>query len=129
MKYLTLTALTVLVSIGGCATITRGTKEVLVIQSDPPGATASLSSGHMCKTPCSIELPRSNSVHVKIEKQGYVTVDTDVQAQVAGAGAAGMAGNVLLGGLIGAGIDAASGATKQLIPNPVWVKLEPEAKK
>jgi hypothetical protein len=34
-----------------------------------------------------------------------------------------MAGNVLLGGVIGAGVDAATGATKQLKPNPVQVTL------
>jgi hypothetical protein len=38
-----------------------------------------------------------------------------------------MAGNVILGGIIGAGIDAASGATKRLKPNPVVVTLTPVA--
>jgi hypothetical protein len=36
-----------------------------------------------------------------------------------------MAGNVILGGLIGAGVDAATGATMQLKPNPVTVALVP----
>ena len=110
----------------GCATITRGSSEVLVIDTDPPGAAATLSSGHACKTPCSIELKRKNNVHVKIEKDGYETVETDVSSQISNAGAAGMAGNVLLGGLIGVGVDAATGATKQLVPNPLKVKLEPK---
>jgi len=126
-RYLTLAC--ILLSASGCATITRGTTEALVINTEPPGANATLSSGHFCKTPCSIELKRGNSVHVKIEKEGYLTVDTDIQSQIASAGAAGMAGNVLLGGLIGAGIDAATGATKQLVPNPLVVKLEPIARK
>jgi hypothetical protein len=34
-----------------------------------------------------------------------------------------MAGNVLVGGLIGVAIDAGSGATKELKPNPLVVKL------
>jgi hypothetical protein len=34
-----------------------------------------------------------------------------------------MAGNVLIGGIIGVGVDAASGATKSLRPNPVHVHL------
>jgi hypothetical protein len=34
-----------------------------------------------------------------------------------------MAGNVLFGGIIGAGVDAATGATKGLKPNPLNVKL------
>ena len=45
--------------------------------------------------------------------------------QISGGGAAGMAGNVLLGGIIGAGVDAATGATKDLKPNPIDVKLVP----
>jgi len=110
----------------GCATITRGSTEVLVIDTDPPGAAATLSSGHNCKTPCSIELKRKNNVHVKIEKEGYESVDTDISSQISNAGAAGMAGNVLFGGLIGVGVDAATGATKQLLPNPLKIKLEPK---
>ena len=110
----------------GCATITRGSSEVLVIDTDPPGAAATLSSGHYCKTPCSIELKRKNNVHVKLEKDGYEFVETDINSQISNAGAAGMAGNVLLGGLIGVGVDAATGATKQLVPNPLKVKLEPK---
>ena len=35
-----------------------------------------------------------------------------------------MAGNVIFGGIIGAAVDAASGATKKLVPNPINVQLE-----
>jgi hypothetical protein len=37
-----------------------------------------------------------------------------------------MAGNVLVGGLIGIGVDAYSGAMNDLVPNPLSVKLEKE---
>jgi len=123
MKFAPLILLTAVSSLCGCATLTRGTTENLSIQTEPAGATATLSSGHMCKTPCVIELKRKNNVHVKLEKSGYETVDTDVNSEIAGAGAAGMAGNVLLGGIIGAGVDAATGATKRLNPNPLVVKM------
>ena len=36
-----------------------------------------------------------------------------------------MAGNVLLGGLIGAAVDPSSGAMNDLLPNPVEVRLVP----
>jgi hypothetical protein len=36
-----------------------------------------------------------------------------------------MAGNVLVGGLIGVAVDAGSGATQELVPNPLNVTLEP----
>lgn len=113
--------------LGGCATITRGTTEVLVVNSDPSGAQVQISDGHSCVTPCSVELKRKHDYHVKVEKAGYETVDTDVLSQVVGAGAAGMAGNVLIGGLIGAGVDLATGATKGLKPNPLDIKMNPAA--
>jgi len=37
-----------------------------------------------------------------------------------------MAGNVLVGGIIGGVIDANSGATQELVPNPLRVTLEAE---
>jgi outer membrane protein assembly factor BamE (lipoprotein component of BamABCDE complex) len=117
-----------LVAASGCATITRGTTEVLVINTTPAGASVQLSSGNSCTTPCSVELKRKRDYHVKITKDGYEPIDTDVLSQISGAGAAGMAGNVLIGGLIGVGVDAATGATKSLKPNPVVVTLTPTAR-
>lgn len=107
----------------GCATITRGTTEAWVVESEPSGAEVRLSTGQTCRTPCTLELKRKNSFGVEISKQGYERVSTQVVSTTAGAGAAGMAGNVLFGGLIGVGVDAASGATKELKPNPLVVKL------
>lgn len=114
-----------LLLLSGCATVTRGSTEAFVIESDPLGATATLSSGHTCKTPCSLELKRKKEFTVKIEKDGYEAVEANISSQVAGAGAAGMAGNVLLGGVIGAAVDVGTGATKELKPNPLVVKLIP----
>lgn len=107
----------------GCATVTRGTKDTLVVESDPAGAEVRLSTGQTGKTPTSFKLPRGDSLVVTIAKEGYETVMVNVNSQVVGAGAAGMAGNVLVGGFIGAGVDAFSGAMKDLKPNPVSVKL------
>ena len=45
--------------------------------------------------------------------------------EVAGTGPAGFAGNILLGGLIGAGVDAYNGAAMDHKPNPVIVTLQP----
>jgi len=109
----------------GCATITRGTTEVLVIESTPAGADVDVSTGMKCKTPCSLEMKRKHNVTIDINKPGFDPVRVNVLSQIAAAGAAGMAGNVVLGGLIGAGVDAATGAMMQLTPNPVSVVLVP----
>ncbi|MFC6460494.1 hypothetical protein ACFP76_07905 [Paracoccus aerius] len=44
--------------------------------------------------------------------------------KVAPGGSAAMAGNVFVGGIIGAGVDADSGAMLDLVPNPVEVTLD-----
>lgn len=109
----------------GCATMTRGTTEALVIESKPPGAEVQITNGMRCKTPCTVEVKRKKDLVLDFTKDGYEPTRITVVSEVAGAGAAGMAGNVILGGLIGAGVDAATGATKRLTPNPVIVELTP----
>lgn len=111
----------------GCATITRGRSEAWTVNSTPSGATVSLSNGERCETPCTLKLRRKYPFSVEICKAGFHAVDTTVQSEISGAGAAGMAGNVLVGGLIGAGVDAGTGATKDLRPNPLNVELVAEA--
>ncbi len=48
-----------------------------------------------------------------------------VRTRIATAGAAGFAGNVLVGGVVGMAVDAATGATLEHYPNPVVLKLVP----
>jgi uncharacterized protein YcfJ len=108
-----------------CATVTRGTKEAFTVETEPSGAKVVTSLGLVCEaTPCTWKIPRKSDFDVTITKDGYKTVNTRVTNQVAGAGAAGMAGNVLVGGIIGVGVDAVSGATLELKPNPLKVTLE-----
>lgn len=111
----------------GCATVTRGTTEAMIIETDPAGANVVLSTGETCMTPCTLEKKRKDGFDVTIEKAGFESVEVKVVSQTATAGATGMAGNVIVGGLIGMAVDAGSGATKELSPNPLQVKLVPAA--
>lgn len=111
----------------GCATVTRGTTQAFTVESTPIGATVSFSNGERCETPCTLTLKRKHPVAVEICKSGYAPVTTQIVSQISGAGGTAMAGNVLVGGLIGAGIDAGSGAMKDLRPNPLKVELIEEA--
>lgn len=110
-----------------CATITRGTTEAFQVQTTPSGATVRTSLGMMCEpTPCVIpKVSREANFTVTIEKEGYKTGIYNVTHEMSGGGGAGMAGNVILGGGIGAIVDANTGATQQLVPNPLVVALEP----
>lgn len=106
-----------------CATTLRGTTDVLVVESDPPGARVTVSNGLTGSTPGTFTLRRKGNYVVTIAKDGYEPVTVNVTHKVVGAGSAGMAGNILLGGLIGAAVDAGSGAMYDLVPNPVRVNL------
>jgi len=112
----------------GCASVTRGTSDTLIVNSDPTGALVELSNGLMGKTPATFKLPRKSTLVVKISKEGYEPVDVNVTPQIAGAGSAGMVGNVFLGGIIGAAVDTGTGAMYDLKPNPISVKLVPLAR-
>ena len=115
--------ISILVVSSGCATITRGSSEAFAIESDPAGATAKLSNGLVCQTPCSVSVKRRGDFSVVFEKEGYETLTATVTSSIDGAGSAGMAGNVLVGGLIGAGVDAGTGAMHSHKPNPLSVKM------
>ena len=112
--------------ISGCATVTRGRSQTWTVDSVPSGATVSLSNGERCETPCALKLRRKFPFSVELCKAGYHPIVTQILSNISGGGAAGMAGNVLLGGLVGAGVDVGTGATKDLRPNPLSVPLAAE---
>ncbi|MDB5571492.1 MAG: hypothetical protein JWN93_2675 [Hyphomicrobiales bacterium] len=111
--------------LAGCATVTRGTTSQVQIVSEPSGASARTSLGQQCTTPCTLQMSRKDEFTVVYSMPGYEDAQVDVKTQVAGAGAAGFAGNVILGGVIGMGVDAATGATYEHVPNPVTMTLRP----
>jgi hypothetical protein len=118
-----LTCFVLVSSISGCATITRGTEQALVVESEPSGATVTLSNGMTGSTPTSFKVKRKDNLVVTVSKPGYETAKINVTSQIASNGGAAMAGNILAGGIIGVAVDAGSGAMNELIPNPVKVTL------
>jgi uncharacterized protein YcfJ len=127
LKLLALSVAGVTLSLASCATITRGTNDVLVIETDPVGAYVKTSNGFTCdSTPCTLKMPRKSEFDVTITKVGYKTWTGKVTNKVAGGGGAAMAGNVFVGGIIGAAVDGSNGAMLDLVPNPLIVKLEKE---
>ncbi|POR51268.1 hypothetical protein CYD53_10751 [Bosea psychrotolerans] len=113
-------------ALGGCATVTRGTTDQITVNSIPPEAEARTSLGHACPaTPCTWEVSRKAEFTVSFSKPGYEDMQIPVATRIAGAGAAGFAGNVLIGGLVGMGVDAATGSTLEHYPSPVLATLVP----
>src|SRR5215831_3578056 len=109
--------------LSGCATVTRGTTDQLQLLSEPPGAEAHTSLGHVCVTPCTLQFNRKDEFTVTFSKPGYQDQQVAVTTRVAGAGVAGFAGNLVVGGVVGMGVDAATGSTLEHVPNPVSVHL------
>ena len=114
----------------GCASVSRGTTENISISSTPAGATAELSgldNPTSCVTPCVVVAKRSADITVTVNKEGYEPQVVPLTKEVPPTGAAGFAGNVLVGGLVGMGVDAYTGAALDHKPNPVIVTLQPLA--
>ena len=78
-------------SLAGCATITRGTNDVLVVESTPQAAQVKLSNGQSCDgTPCSFKLPRKSELNLVVSKEGCKPVNVHVTNRVSGGGGAAM---------------------------------------
>ncbi len=114
----------------GCASVTRGTTENISISSTPSGATAEITGLEVptaCVTPCAIQAKRNADITVTFAKEGYEPQVVPLTKEIPGTGAAGFAGNLLLGGVVGMGVDAVTGAALDHKPNPVIVTLQPVA--
>lgn len=111
----------------GCASITRGTTDQVAVTSVPAGASIRTSMNHTCITPCTFTVGRKDEFIVMASMPGYRDASIPVKTKVAGGGAAGFAGNVLFGGLIGMGVDASTGAALDHYPSPVAFLMEPAA--
>lgn len=100
------------VSVGGCATITKGTTQAVAVSTPgAPGATCTLTSGGIgsktLTTPATIVLDKSqDNIQVVCRKECY----QDAVGIIASHTEAMAAGNIIAGGVIGLGVDAASGA-------------------
>ena len=125
-RYLTICGLAaVSMLLPACATVTRGTSQKYVIESEPPQADVALSTGQKCVTPCKLKLKRKHSFTATFSKPGYETQEAQVKSKFSGGGAAAGAGNILAGGVIGAVVDGTNGSMNNLVPNPLKVTLVP----
>ncbi len=112
MQLTCLPLLAVAFFLGGCATITQGTEQVVAIDSTPSGASCDLKREHMViarvsKTPQTVVVPKSiKTLNVTCAKAGIgratATLESKINPMVAG--------NILIGGLFGGVVDSASGA-------------------
>jgi uncharacterized protein YceK len=128
MKIVISCAVALLVS--ACGTVTRGTTNEVTFNSEPAGAQMQTSTGLSCpETPCTLPISRKQEFIATFTLAGYAPQQVSVTTDVSGGGAAGFAGNVLVGGLIGMAVDASTGAALDHKPNPVFARMAPLAKR
>ncbi|MEM1300766.1 MAG: translation initiation factor 2 [Pseudomonadota bacterium] len=124
MKFKGLCLLTGALAVSGCATITRGTTSDVQFLSTPTGAAVTTSIGPACTTPCTLKFDRRDTFTATFklgEQEKQVFVDTEIAGE--GVAVSGV-GNALLGGVIGVGVDVATGAGLNHTPNPVSVTFD-----
>jgi hypothetical protein len=89
-----------------CATITRGVHEKLSVLSEPSGANVTLSSGERGVTPTKFVMSRrGDNFTVTVSKPGYIPQTVKVESKASATGETAMAGNIIVGGLIGAAVE------------------------
>lgn len=128
-RYLSLAGLGIVVALSsGCATLTKGTQQTVTVNTDPTGATCTLTRDGLPlavinPTPGSIPIDKgAKTVAILCKRGGHLdatgSMSSEFQAMTFG--------NILFGGLIGVAVDAASGAMHEY-PAMVTITLIPES--
>lgn len=127
LQRLTLLAF-IAVGLPACATITTGTSQSIAVLTEPPGASCTLSRDGgviavVNPTPGTASVSKSTrDIMVNCTRPGHLPGIASHAAQFQGM----TVGNVLIGGLIGFGIDAASGALSYY-PANLTLALAPDS--
>jgi hypothetical protein len=110
----------VAVNLAACATLIHGTRQEVSISSTPSGASVSIDGASRGTTPFVAQLARNHSHLVKIEMPGYAPYEATLSHRLSGW----IFGNVLIGGLIGIGVDVVSGGMYTLTPQQISTALK-----
>ena len=110
----------VMISISGCATVVTGWNQKIPVSSEPSGVTVQVDGKDTYTTPAKIRLKRNQDHALVFTKEGYETATVKILHCISGA----FCGNVFLGGPVGMGLDAMSGAEFKLVPGKVHAELK-----
>ena len=106
--------------ITGCATIIHGTRQSVAISSNPSKAVVTIDGQERGSTPLTVDLKRNDTHSVKIELDGYLPYELNLNKKVDGW----IAGNIIFGGLIGLAVDAITGGMYKLSPDEIMAELK-----
>jgi hypothetical protein len=124
--YLRLVLVAAALLVSGCATVTTGTTQTVAVMTDPEGADCQFSRDNALvarvnPTPGVVTVGKSSGkIAVLCKKDGY----QDTAGELASEFQAMTFGNIILGGIIGVVVDAASGAMNKY-PESISFTLVP----
>jgi hypothetical protein len=118
-----LIAITLLLSLTACATITGGSEQEISITTTPAGASCLLTNGQeswtLAQTPGNVSLPRAfQPITVTCTLAGYAPITTQLEPKTRGRAY----GNILLGG-VPAVVDSGTGAGYEYAPEDVMLEF------
>ena len=115
-------AVVLVASLSGCATILRGTEHGVGIATAPAGAEVIVDNQNLGVTPVAATLRRKDNHHIVIRMDGYEPYELMLTRQTSGW----MFGNILFGPgvLIGIAVDAIAGGMYSLKPDQVHAELQ-----
>lgn len=109
-----------LLSLTGCATILQQGPDHITVNSNPSGAKVFLDGQPIGTTPMVAVVNRSSEGIFRLEANGYEPVTLDRDKVVSGW----VFGNILLGGLIGLGVDLATHNQGHYAEEPIYMNLQ-----
>lgn len=128
-KFIIISVLAISALLFGCASIVHGPLQTVDFISQPKGAKLTIDGKDFGITPRSVDLPRVGkfkgdrtqkmAYNVKIELEGYYPYEFRIKRELDGW----FVGNIVLGGLVGIVVDAATGSMYKLNPDQIIATL------
>jgi hypothetical protein len=95
----------------------------MVITCEPRVADVFVDGARIGQTPLTVKLKRAHNHKIRISLEGYMPYEADLNRRLDGW----IFGNILIGGVIGIGIDALSGSMFRLSPAEIYPELKANA--
>ncbi len=114
-NFLKVVAICLALTLNSCATIISGSRQEVLINSNPKKALVSINEIEMGQTPIQKKLKRNQEYNVILNLEGYKPYQTTLEKKFN----AWYVGNVLIGGVIGLVVDPITGAMFKLKPEEI----------
>jgi len=104
----------------GCGAILGGSRQTVNVDTDPPASVTVVQTGMTQNTPTTLSLLRKDTYVLTFQKVGYDEKKVEIRRKMRGGI---LAMDILLTGLLGVVVDAATGSWYKLVPEDITVTL------